>query len=70
MNDQTKAWPGMSAANFKAFRKRLNLTQEEFGDQLGISKRTVGLYEANASPVSRTVALACAAVAYNAPPME
>lgn len=52
-----KAWNG---ADFKLWRTRLRLTQEDAGFVLGVNRRTVMAWEASESnPISRTVMLAC-----------
>jgi transcriptional regulator with XRE-family HTH domain len=53
----------MTAAAFKAWRKRLGLSQREAGDALGLSLRAVANYEAGERRIPKPVALACAAVA-------
>lgn len=64
----------MTPAQFKAWRTRLSFSQEEAAQALGISKGSVQLYEAGrrredgrAVLIPKTVALACAAVAYGLP---
>lgn len=52
----------MNGEEFKTWRKGQNLTQQEAADALGVTKRSVQLWEADERPISRTVALACAAV--------
>ncbi|OYD82513.1 helix-turn-helix transcriptional regulator [Azospirillum brasilense] len=59
----------MTADEFKAWRKGLGLTQQEAGDAIGITKRSVQLYEAGTQPVSRTIALACAALSAGLKPL-
>ncbi len=52
----------MTPAEFKNWRDALELTQQEAADALGATKRAVQMWEAGDRPISRTVALACAAV--------
>lgn len=52
----------MTGEDFKAWRKRVGKTQQQAADAIGITKRSVQLYEADDQPVPRTVALACAAI--------
>ena len=59
----------MTADEFKTWRKSLAMTQQEAGAAIGITKRSVQLYEAGTQPVSRTIALACAAVAAGLKPL-
>ncbi|NUB29744.1 helix-turn-helix domain-containing protein [Azospirillum brasilense] len=59
----------MTADEFKTWRKGLDLTQQEAADAIGITKRSVQLYEAGTQPVSRTIALACAAIAAGLKPL-
>lgn len=59
----------MTADEFKTWRKGLKLTQQEAADAIGITKRSVQLYEAGTQPVSRTIALACAAIAAGLSPV-
>ena len=60
----------MSPASLIVFRKRLCLSQGLFARVIGIGQRTLIRYETGASPIPKTVALACAAVAFGLPPME
>ena len=60
----------MTPTDFRAWRKRLSLTQEEAAAALGISTSMISNYEAgeirstdHPAPIPKTVALACAAVA-------
>lgn len=52
----------MTPVDFKNWRKALAMTQQAAADELGVTKRTVQLYEAGDLVVTRTVALACAAL--------
>lgn len=65
----------MTPEQFKAWRKHVDLSQQDAADKLGLSKGSVQLYEAGkrrdgGRPVviPLTVALACAAVAFGLPP--
>lgn len=60
----------MTPSELVAFRQRLKLSQKALALALGVGRRTLGLYESGARPVPKTVALACAALAYGLPPME
>ncbi|PWC81263.1 hypothetical protein TSH64_01070 [Azospirillum sp. TSH64] len=53
----------MTGADFLAWRKAQGMTQGDAGDRLGVTRRTVQLYEAGEQPIPRTVALACRAIA-------
>jgi len=60
----------MTPEQFKAWRKHMNLSQQEAADALGLSKGSVDLYERgrrreDERPVviPKTVELACAALA-------
>jgi DNA-binding XRE family transcriptional regulator len=61
----------MTGATLKAFREqRMGYTQAQLADALGISRKTLGTYEAEPDkPVPRVVVLACAALALFAPPV-
>jgi DNA-binding XRE family transcriptional regulator len=52
----------MTHEEIKLWRKRLGMTQQQAGDAIGVTKRSIQLFEAGDQPVSRTIALACAAV--------
>lgn len=52
----------MSGSEFKAWRKSLGFTQEGAAGALGISRRSVQMYEKAAIPVPRKVELACETV--------
>ena len=58
----------MSPADFRAWRKSLELSQQAAADSLGIGRRTVQDYEAGAYPVPRHIALACAALFHRLEP--
>lgn len=53
----------MTPEQFKAWRKRLDLTQQGAADAIGISRRMVQAYEADKQPIPKPVALACTALA-------
>ncbi len=59
----------MSPAALIELRKRFHETQASFAEILGISRRSLGMYEAGTQPIPKTVALACAALAYGLPPL-
>ena len=52
----------MTPADFRAWRKRLGLSQSGAAEALGISPRMVWSYENGEHPLPKTVALACEAV--------
>lgn len=52
----------MTADEFKAWRTERNMTLKEAAEALGTTLRAVQYWEAGDRPISRTVALACAAV--------
>ena len=52
-------WP---PEEFKAWRKRLGLTQEAAARELGVTRRAVVHYERGARAISKVVRLACEAV--------
>ena len=52
----------MTPEDFKAWRERLDMTQQEAADAIGVTKRSVQMWEAGDRPIGRTVALACAAI--------
>lgn len=65
----------MTADDFKAWREHMGLSQVKAAEALGISKSSVENYERGARPedgrpvvIPRTVALACAALAFGLPP--
>jgi DNA-binding XRE family transcriptional regulator len=52
-------WP---PEEFKAWRKRLGLTQEAAALELGVTRRAIVHYERGARSISKVVRLACEAV--------
>jgi len=59
----------MNNEQFKAWRKKLNLTQQQAADALGVYARTITNYErgsryedGRAVKIPRSIALACAAI--------
>lgn len=58
----------MTPETFRAWRKRLGLRQRQAAEALGVTREQVSRYERGVHPISRTVALACAAVAMGIPP--
>lgn len=52
----------MTADEFKAWRTEHNMPLKEAAEALGTTLRAVQYWEAGDRPISRTVALACAAV--------
>jgi DNA-binding XRE family transcriptional regulator len=58
----------MTPDQFRAWRKRIGKNQQDAGALIGISKESVGNYEAGRrrdggeAPIPKTVELACAAV--------
>jgi transcriptional regulator with XRE-family HTH domain len=65
----------MTAPEIRAWRARLGLSQRKAAEAIGISERMYIYYEAGQREdgrrveIPKTVALACAAVAYGLPPM-
>lgn len=59
----------MTPQDLKDWRARLDLTQKAAADALGTTVRAVQMWEAGDRPISRTVALACAAVAAGLKPI-
>lgn len=55
--------PTLTARQFKAWRKSVGLSLPRAAEAIGVKKRQIGRYEAGETPVSYTVALACAAAA-------
>ena len=53
------SWP---PEEFKAWRKRLGLTQAAAAEELGVTRRAIVHYERGARSISKVVRLACAAV--------
>lgn len=51
----------MTPSELTAWRKRHGFTQEEAGDKLGVSKRSISGYE-TVGPVPKSIALACSAI--------
>lgn len=52
----------MTAEEFKTWRSRLDMTQQDAADTLGVTKRSVQGWEDGTQPIKRSIALACAAV--------
>lgn len=52
----------MTGAILADWRSCLGLTQQRAGDLLGVTRRTVQLYEAGSQPIPLSIALACRAV--------
>ncbi len=53
----------MTPEEFKTWRKGLKLKQQDVADAFETTVRAVQMWEAGDRPISRVVALACAAVA-------
>jgi DNA-binding transcriptional regulator YiaG len=60
----------MKPGTMTDLRKRLALSQRAMAKALGVGTRSLSDYETGRTPIPRTVALACAAVAFGLPPME
>lgn len=58
----------MTQSEFRAWRKRLHLSQPQAAEMLGISPRSVWSYEKREAEIPRAVALACAAIEHGLPP--
>lgn len=54
--------PAMEKEGFAAWRRWMGWSQDQAGKHLGLSKRTVQLYEKGRQPVPKTVELACEAL--------
>lgn len=52
----------MNADEFRAWRKRLALTQEQAGAELNRTRRQIIAYEDGSADVPREIKLACAAL--------
>ena len=52
----------MTAEQFKMWRERLGLSLTGAAERLGVSRRAVQFYQSGERPISKTVALACAAL--------
>jgi len=47
----------MTSEEFKAIRDRLNLTQGQLADKIGLSERSIRYYEQGGRPVPATVSI-------------
>jgi len=52
----------MTAEDFVRWRKKLGLTQAEAGSKLGVTRRSIQLYEAGTQPIPLAIALACSTI--------
>lgn len=52
----------MTGRDFKAWRKRLGLTQQEAADALGVCRKTIQNYENSKKPLKAHIPLACDAI--------
>jgi transcriptional regulator with XRE-family HTH domain len=52
----------MTKEGFFAWRKWMGWSQAQAAQHLGVSKRTVQLYESGGQPVPKTIELACEAL--------
>lgn len=59
--------PPMSADRFKEIRKELGLIQTELARVLGVTRMTVGNYEAGRTPVPPSIHLAMTALFHKLP---
>lgn len=59
----------MTGHDLKRWRKRLHMTQQQAADTLGLSRRGYQQMEARDKDLPRYLALACAAVLYDLPPL-
>jgi DNA-binding transcriptional regulator YiaG len=50
--------PAMIPEALKRIRTSLNLTQEQFAEELGVRPLTIGLWESGKTPISKSRALA------------
>lgn len=58
----------MTAAELKAWRERLNLSQASAADKLGCSRRSLQHWESGTYPVPPYIDMAASAVSMNLPP--
>jgi len=58
----------MEAREFKAWRTKLHMTQQATAETLGVTPRAIIMWEQGDRPISRILALACAAVEAGLPP--
>ena len=54
----------LDAASFVRWRQLMGFSQEQAAEALGLSTRTIANYEGGSYPISKTVALACGALAF------
>ena len=59
----------MIPEQFTAWMKRLGYNQVRAAEAIGTTRQSVAKMSRGEMPVSRTVALACSAIAYGLPPM-
>jgi DNA-binding XRE family transcriptional regulator len=60
----------MAPASLKSHRERLGLSQAALSRALGMSKNTIGAYEAGRHEIPLHVALAISALLHGLPPAE
>ena len=60
----------MTAAEFRAWRERCNLSLTGAGRALGVARSRVAVYQNGDEPIPHTVALACWAVEHGAPLLD
>lgn len=60
----------MKPALLRQWRDRLDLSQREAADALGLSLRGYQYYEAGERKIGQHIALACSAVAFGLPPYD
>lgn len=53
----------MTAADFRAWRARLHITQAAAAEALGLNRATVNRYESGAAVIPKYIELACAELA-------
>lgn len=58
----------MTASDFIALQQRLGISRGELCRRIGIAPNSGTAYALGRKPIPLTVALACAAVAFNLPP--
>jgi len=58
----------MTAADIRAWRARLGMSQQAAADALGVHQNSIRAWEQGKQPIDRRTALACAAVYHKVEP--